>query len=296
MVTDHALGAAIEKLQYPRPRLWKDFRIAMPPAAGLPRFDQRADVAQVAIVMLELILGRSLTLHDFPDGLKKLIGSVTERLGSHAHRPMSASLRAWFEQALPVDARKPLATALDAQIALEEAVKRERAYAPDPARCGTSPTRALELVPSARARARRRPRRPPRRRRCAWCRPRAAPQAEQAPPRRRTTTRKPVARRPTPEEEEAEEIAFLERELARLAAEEQRAGCDAARVARGRPAPAVGARAALPIRRPTRWTSVARSAKPSSRSSPRRRASSRRRRRSASQGGVRCAATVGADG
>lgn len=217
MVTDHTIGAAIEKLQYPRPRLWKDYRIAMPPVAGVPRFDTRADVAQVAVVMLELILGRRLSHLEFPEALKKLIASVTERLGSHAQRPMSASLRAWFEQALPVDARKPLGTALDAQLALEDAIKRERAYAPDPGTLRHLATRAIELVPvrtlvvepSAPA---------------APAPLRVVPaDAAAAPARRKAPSRKPAAPRPTPEEEEADEIAFLERELARLAAEERAA-------------------------------------------------------------------------
>ena len=232
VVTDHTIGAAIEKLQYPRPRLWKDYRIAMPPVAGVPRFDTRADVAQVAVVILELILGRRLSHLEFPEALKKLVASVTERLGSHAQRPMSASLRAWFEQALPVDARKPLGTALDAQLALEDAIKRERAYAPDPGTLRHLATRAIELVPV----------------RTLVVEPNApaapAPlrvvstDAAAAPARRKTPARKPAAPRPTPEEEEADEIAFLERELARLAAEEQATPAAVAPAAAPLPVPA----------------------------------------------------------
>ena len=44
VIAEHVLGAAIEQMQYGRERLWHEFRVAMPPSAGIPRFDQRADV------------------------------------------------------------------------------------------------------------------------------------------------------------------------------------------------------------------------------------------------------------
>ena len=45
MIVDHVFGAALAKLQYPRVRLWREFRVAVPPSAGVTRFDPRADVA-----------------------------------------------------------------------------------------------------------------------------------------------------------------------------------------------------------------------------------------------------------
>ena len=44
VIVEHVLGRRVEQLQFGRDRLWQDFRIAMPPSAGLPRFDHRADV------------------------------------------------------------------------------------------------------------------------------------------------------------------------------------------------------------------------------------------------------------
>ena len=66
VIVEHVLGAAIEQLQYGRDRLWQEFRVAMPPSAGLPRFDHRADVTGLGLVALALILGRPLAADEYP--------------------------------------------------------------------------------------------------------------------------------------------------------------------------------------------------------------------------------------
>ena len=173
---------------------------------------------------------------------------MTERLGSHAQRPLSSSMKAWFEQALPVDARKPLGTAIDAQIALEDAVKRERAYAPDPIALRHLAMRAIELLPT-RSNA---PGPSSRPRAAEASRTFVSPDAAApAPSRRSAASRTPAVRRQTPEEEEADEIAFLERELARLAEHErQNAAAAAAACTRGpwpRPRFGAGGRASAAV-------------------------------------------------
>ena len=60
VIVEHVLAAAVEQLQFGRDRLWQEFRIALPPSAGLPRFDHRADVTGIGLVALALVLGRPL--------------------------------------------------------------------------------------------------------------------------------------------------------------------------------------------------------------------------------------------
>jgi len=103
VIVDHVFASVIEKLQYPRTRLWKEFRIAVPPSAGLPRFDPRSDVGQLALAVFCLVIGRPLTLKEFPDGLRNLLQGARERVGTGPWRDMSPALRAWFERALPID-------------------------------------------------------------------------------------------------------------------------------------------------------------------------------------------------
>jgi hypothetical protein len=180
-------------------------------------------VAQIALVTLELILGRRLRIAEFPDGLRGLLDEAVERLTNSTVRPLSAALTTWFERALPLQTRRPFNTALDAQVALEEAIKKERAYAPSssalkaflqrfearrdlvapavPETGGASAANAAVAVTAPAAAAPPKPRPPARARRSTPVPPKAGP-----PPRRLT-----------PEEEEEEEIKALEAELARLA-------------------------------------------------------------------------------
>lgn len=223
-IVEHGLGLALEKVQFPRTRLWREFRVAMPPSAGLPKFDTRADVAQIALVTLELILGRRLRAAEFPDGLRGLLDQAVERLANGTVRPLSPALSAWFERALPHQTRRPFNTALDAQVALEEAIKKERLYAPSssalkaflqrfearralvaPAVASTEdgPTSSTTVAVTT-------PDAPPK--------PRTPARARRATPVTPVTPKaSPPTRRLTPEEEEEEEIKALEAELARLA-------------------------------------------------------------------------------
>lgn len=235
-IVDHGLGVALGKLQYPRTRLWREFRIAVPPAAGVPRFDARADVAMVAMTVLASLLGRPITLNEFPDHVRELLDRARERPVTGRDRAISPSLRAWLERTLPIESRRPLSTALEAQVALEEAIKKERAYAPGASALKHFVERLGPLVTA----------RPAEPAGAAPATPEARDTGRPAAGGRSTvvslpgaTSRRP-ARRPTPEEEEAEEIAFLEQELARLAAEEAAQKQDAAEPAAAvaEPAPA----------------------------------------------------------
>src|SRR4029077_2972719 len=65
-IVEHVLGAALEQLKYSRERYWRELRVALPMAVGLPRFDERADLTQVGVVALSLILGRQLRDDEYP--------------------------------------------------------------------------------------------------------------------------------------------------------------------------------------------------------------------------------------
>ena len=120
VIAEHVMGAAIEQMQYGRERLWSEFRIAMPPSAGLSRFDQRADVAGIGVVALSLVLGRPLTTDEYPRGLNDLLNDARERTALGDEQPLSAALRGWLARALQVDVRRAFATAPEALAALEQ--------------------------------------------------------------------------------------------------------------------------------------------------------------------------------
>ena len=78
VIAEHAFGPAIEKLNLGRDKLWRDFGVSMPPSAGLPRANQRADAMGVGVVALTLLLGRSLEVDEFPSQLQDLVDGAQE--------------------------------------------------------------------------------------------------------------------------------------------------------------------------------------------------------------------------
>ena len=132
VIVEHVLGAAIEQLQFGRERLWQDFRIAMPPSAGLPRFDHRSDVIGMGLVSLALILGRPLERDEFPHALADLLNVARERSALGDEQPLSPPLRTWLSRALQLDPRRSFASAPEALAALDEVVSEDGMYVAAP--------------------------------------------------------------------------------------------------------------------------------------------------------------------
>jgi hypothetical protein len=79
VITEYALGAALEQLAFSRARYWRELGIALPGLIGPALFDARADVTQIGAVTLSLILGRPLTVDEYPERLPDLIENATLR-------------------------------------------------------------------------------------------------------------------------------------------------------------------------------------------------------------------------
>jgi serine/threonine protein kinase len=133
VIVDYTLGLALERLQYNRARLWRDFRIAMPPTSGAARFDQRADVVQIGTLAVALLLGRPLDTSDYTNRLQALLDGAGELTVHGEWRPLSPALHSWLERALPLEARKPFATAQQAYVVLEQILTKERRLSVAPA-------------------------------------------------------------------------------------------------------------------------------------------------------------------
>jgi hypothetical protein len=132
VIVEHVMAAAVEQLQFSRDRLWQDFRIAMPPSAGLSRFDHRADVTGVGLVALALVLGRPLHTAEFPNHLPTLLNEARERTALGEEQPLSQPLRDWLARALQLDTRRAFASAPEALSALEEIVADDSMYVAAP--------------------------------------------------------------------------------------------------------------------------------------------------------------------
>ena len=127
VIAEHAFGPAIEKLNLGRDKLWRDFRVTMPPSAGLPRANPRADANAIGVVALTLLLGRSLELDEFPTQLEALVENAQEHRDGQAS-PISASFKNWLKRALQFDVANAFQSPSEAQLAFESVLASDRSY------------------------------------------------------------------------------------------------------------------------------------------------------------------------
>ena len=118
VVVDHMLGAAVERLGYSHDRYWKELRLPLPTAAQ-PTFDFRADVMQIGMVALALILGRPLDSDDYPDQVAALAEGAWGLTATGGVEPLPPELRTWLSRMLQLDPRHSFVTAVDAWSDLE---------------------------------------------------------------------------------------------------------------------------------------------------------------------------------
>ena len=118
-IVEHVMGSAIEQLRFTRERYWTDLRIGLPPGAGAPKLDHRADVTQLGAVALSLILGRPLFDDESPSRLGTVVSSAWAVSARGGLEPLPAGLRAWLTSALQLDPKHSFASAVDAQVELE---------------------------------------------------------------------------------------------------------------------------------------------------------------------------------
>ena len=118
VIVEHVLGAALEQLRFSHDRYWKELRIPLPLAGGLPRFDRRGDVTQIGAVALALILGRALGEDEYPSRIADIVDGV-RAISDNGLENLPASVRSWISRALQLDPRRSFATAIEAQAELE---------------------------------------------------------------------------------------------------------------------------------------------------------------------------------
>jgi PEGA domain len=122
IIVEYVLGGAIERLKLSPDHLWKAFRIASPPLSPPVALNQRADVTQVGVVALSIILGRPLGDEEYPARLKELMESAWAMSAVTDHTPLPDSLRGWLSRSLQLDPRSSFATAVEAYAELEKAL------------------------------------------------------------------------------------------------------------------------------------------------------------------------------
>jgi hypothetical protein len=119
VLVEHVLGSALEQLRLPVDRYWKELRVALPRTGSAPKFDHRADVTQLGVVALSLILGRPLLDDEYPARLGEAVSGAWAMSARGGLEPLPAGLRAWLACALQLDTKNAFESAVQAQDELE---------------------------------------------------------------------------------------------------------------------------------------------------------------------------------
>jgi serine/threonine protein kinase len=125
VIVEYVLGAALEQLHFSQERYWRELRVALPSGQGLAHFDHRADVTQIGVVALSLILGRLLHEDEYPFRVGDVLASARAISSKGALEPLPGGLRAWIGRALQLDPQHSFATALEARDELDRVLSGE---------------------------------------------------------------------------------------------------------------------------------------------------------------------------
>jgi hypothetical protein len=122
---DPAFGEAVQRLGLSRKRLWNDFGVAAPPGSGPVPLDATADIAQVALSAIMLVLGRPLFPEEYPDSLPSLLMEVVEVAQIRGSMGFAGGLQRILQRSLPLPGRRPYTTADEAVVDVRQLVRRE---------------------------------------------------------------------------------------------------------------------------------------------------------------------------
>jgi len=117
---------ALQALEHNREALWKEFGLALPSSASLPRFDQRGDVTQLGAIVLAIALRRTLRRDEYPRGAADLVPTVSLSVDI----TQRARIRQWLQDTLQLHGRVVFSSALDAAQAFAEIVPDRRPDSP----------------------------------------------------------------------------------------------------------------------------------------------------------------------
>ena len=128
IVVDYVFGSAIERLGYDQERYWKELRVAVPLVDGTTAVDRRADVVQIGVVALSLLLGRLLNEEEYPDGIAEMVEGLNA-VSPNGLAMLPSETKSWLRRALQVDKERSFATAIDAKAEFDKAIKANDARA-----------------------------------------------------------------------------------------------------------------------------------------------------------------------
>lgn len=127
VVAEYVLAPGLEKMQFSRERLWREFRVAVPHTTSVSRIPPSADVVGIGVVAFSLLLGRRLKNDEYLVALGDLSDSLLE-WHDGVERRLSPAVRHWIAHALQFEISSSFQTVQEAQVAFEEMLAKERSY------------------------------------------------------------------------------------------------------------------------------------------------------------------------
>jgi hypothetical protein len=127
VLAEYVLAPGLEKLHFPRERLWREFRVAVPHDAAPTRIPPSADVVGIGVVATSLLLGRRLKDDEYLVAMGDLFDSLTET-SAGSTKKLSATFRTWVARALQFEPHTSYQSVQEAQLAFEEMLAKERSY------------------------------------------------------------------------------------------------------------------------------------------------------------------------
>lgn len=109
-LTECGFAAVLQRLNFGRERLWREFGVAVPPVAGAARFDETADVSQAALLAVMFVVGRPMTARDAVDLLPEWLAEAIEIAQIRGSVTFAVNLQRFLQRALPLPGRRPYTT------------------------------------------------------------------------------------------------------------------------------------------------------------------------------------------
>lgn len=114
VVLDWLYGPTIQRLHFNRRRLWTEFGVAAPTAAGPVSLDPAGDVSQASLAAMMIVLGRPLRENEYPDSIATLVSEVIEIAQIRGSGHFASALEGFLQHTLPLPSRTPNLNAADA--------------------------------------------------------------------------------------------------------------------------------------------------------------------------------------
>jgi hypothetical protein len=132
IIVEHVLGSAVEQLQYSSERLWKDLGAVLHAGSINGRFDHRSDVVAIGMVALSLVLGRPISMDEYPHRIAILLQDARARSAMGEEEPLPYVLRLWLARMLQLDPGRSYGSAIEAQSALEDTLSEDMGFVAAP--------------------------------------------------------------------------------------------------------------------------------------------------------------------